>query len=187
MVYKKKFEEKKKNPFFILHNKFFNRGLSVKGFNICLSLLSKLKLILKKDNKLIFKKFFNFISLYVYLYKKKIGGNVYTVPLYIKKELRLKKGLSNFLSVLENKKEHNFIEKIFKEILDVLKLKGSTINTRNNIYMTAADEKTNIRYVVSRDRKKKKVNINYKEKKNQDGESFNTLDKFENFERKSFK
>jgi hypothetical protein len=150
MVYVKKYSYKKDNPFVIFSNKLCGRGLGLKGFNICLYLLSYIKFNLKKKlkNKIIFKYFFDFVQLYVNIYRKKVGGNVHSVPLYIRKELRLRKGLSNFFKIIKTKKDFNLKDKVVKEFVDVLQLKGSTISARNNIYMLAAEEKTNMRFIV---------------------------------------
>jgi len=103
----KKKKNKVLNYYKILMNKFLGRGLSLKAYNFCLFLLNFMKFNFKLNNKVVFKILFNLLELYVKLYKKKVGGNVYLIPLYLKKDLRLKKGLINMLHILKNNKKKN--------------------------------------------------------------------------------
>jgi ribosomal protein S7 len=153
-------ELKKKNPYFILSNKLIHKGMKCTAYRRCLYLLEYLKIYISRNNEQIFKLIFSLLEVYVYIYRKKIGGNIHSIPLCLNKNVRLKKGLSNFLKVLENKKDRTFNERILKEMIDIFYVKGSTLSLRNNVYMTAAEEKSNLRFIRP---KVKRAPINYKE------------------------
>ncbi len=140
-------EFQKSNPYFIFCNKLISKGLKFSSYSKCLFVLENLKFRVKKNNEEIFKLVFNLLEMYIYIFRKKVGGNVHPIPLYINKNVRLKKGLSNFVKVLKNKKEKVFTDRILTEIIEILHLKGSTINLRNNVYMAAAEDKSNLRFV----------------------------------------
>jgi hypothetical protein len=147
-------------------------------------LLEKLKLTLKINNQELFFQIFQILELYIFIYKKKIGANIYQIPLYIKKEFRLKKGLSNFLKVLENKKD-TLYNKIYREFLDILSFKGSTLTSRDNVYNTAIEEKSNLRFL--KPRKKKVQNINKNRNKNINKNISKNINKFNEILRYNFK
>jgi ribosomal protein S7 len=145
--------------YLILCNKLQKNGLKERAFTRLLFLLEKVKVHFKADNQYIFDYLFTILPVYVYIYKKKIGGNVHQIPLYLKKEIRLKKGFSNFFKVINSKKGKNLNRKLMNEIIDIKTLKSSTIITRDNIYMTAMEERSNMRFLRPR---RKKIPVNFK-------------------------
>lgn len=147
---KKNFALYKTNPFFIFCNKILNRGLKFSAYRRFIFILTELKFQLKKNNAEILNLIFCLLEIYIYIFRKKIGANIHLIPLYVKKNNRLNKGLSNFIRVLKNRKEKNFSVRILNELIDVIKVKSSTITIRNNIYMTAAEEKANLRFMRPR-------------------------------------
>jgi ribosomal protein S7 len=147
------------NCYSILCNKLQNKGLKNFAYRRLIFLFESLKFKFKYNNIVIFKYIFLILQIYVYIYKKKIGANIHQIPIYVRKNLRLKKGLSNFLHVIKLKKEKNFKNKLFKEFVDIVKLKGSTITFRDNIYKTATEEKSNIRFIRKR---KRRIPLNLK-------------------------
>jgi ribosomal protein S7 len=160
-------KDKKNNPVLTFINMGFNKGQKLQSYNRFLIIFNKLKRDLKKTSTSILKEFFINVEIFVYIYRKKIGANIYQIPLYLKKKQRINRGILNFYKIVKVRKERGFLNRIYLEIFDIMKKKSATINLRNNIYLLASDNKANLKYVYPRTKRNfvgRKSNIYLKRK-----------------------
>lgn len=150
------------NNFLILLNKMSSCGIKALAYSRFMFLLISLKKELKKNNKDIFFLIFEMLEFYVQIQRKKVGGNVYQIPLFLKENFRFKKGVSSLLQVVDGRKEFKFFDRMFYELLDLYLRKGATLNLRNSLYLIASEHKSNLRFVKP---KVKKLPINFKKAK----------------------
>lgn len=149
-----------RNTYYVLFcNKIQREGLKSVAYKRLLFLMENIKIFYKKRDNNFFNYFFTVLQVYVYIYKKKVGANIHQIPLFLRKGVRFRKGLSNFLRSVKYRKEKGFNFRLLNEMADIKSLKGSTIIARDNLYKTAIDEKSNIRFLKAW---KKKSPLNLK-------------------------
>ena len=62
---------------------------------------------------------------------------------------KVRKGFLLFYKNLIKRNERGLDLRLVNEFFDVLNNKGRTINARNNLYLTAMDNRYNLRYVIN--------------------------------------
>lgn len=174
------------NPFNAFVNMTSSKGLKSRAYKRYLLVLLKLKEEFKSNSGILFKEFFLNIEILIYIYRKKVGGSIYQIPIYLKGRRRLHRGLLNFFKIISNRKERHYNEKIIIEMFDVLRKKGGVINYRTNLYLLASENKANLRYALPKYKKPlvEKYDTFYENLDDYDYENEATADSGSNINRK---
>ena len=165
-----KFLEKKKkiinsNDFSVFVNSNIKNGLKNKSITNTLTLMKEIKTKYEKSPINIIEKGFKNLSLLVYIYKRKLGSKLVIIPVYWNNVKKLKKGFSIFYKQVGTRTETSLSKRIVNEFQDVILNKGKSIKARNDIYMLAAENQYNLRFVTNYSlEKKRKLDLERTEK-----------------------
>lgn len=135
------------------------RGLKNKSILNFLFLMKNLKLIFKKDPQFLLSRGFDSLQLLVYIYKRKIGSRLVSIPLYWNELKKLKKGFLLFYKIVAKRNERLLRIRFLKEFTDIILRRGATIKARNQFYLLASENKTYLRYVLGKSKIKEKKDL----------------------------
>lgn len=132
-----------------LINKVMMGGKKSLAMSIVYAVLAKLEKTLESENgSELLGAALEVVKPTVYLRSKRIASRVYHVPIGISEDRAIKKAILWIVKGARKRKDHKFEQKLYYELLEILKdKKGESMKIKENYHRVAKDNEAFMHYV----------------------------------------